>query len=93
MLADQWTAQESQATKVFLPSVHAKAKSVYSKHTLGLWVATKEGSECCCTRMQIDADYVATWYRMLATFPYAGGGVVYDGATRLTLPPDRDGTG
>ncbi len=45
--------------------------------------------------MQIHADFLQTWQRMLVVFANreSGGGVVYDGVTRLTLPLNRRGTG
>ncbi|CAL8469522.1 g9063 [Coccomyxa elongata] len=43
--------------------------------------------------IQIHADFLATWKRMLTTFPNSesGGGVVYDPVTRLTIPIERGG--
>lgn len=51
----------------------------------------RAAKEDCCA--QIHADFLATWKRMLTTFPNSesGGGVVYDPVTRLTIPIERGG--
>jgi hypothetical protein len=45
--------------------------------------------------VQFDAEFLATWNRMLTLFAgdYSGGGVVYSGTTHLTLAPYQGGTG